>query len=205
MDFFVELEKFFGSELFGLVIMPVFIVLARVTDVSLGTLRIILIAKGYRKIAPMLGFFESFIWILAVSQIMKNLDNLYYFVMYASGFALGTYFGMFIESKLSLGEVIVRVITKYDASELVSRLISDNYNLTTIDADGQFGKVKIIFMVLKREYLSEALQIIKQYNPNAFYTVEDVKFVREGSLPGMNNYPFRGKKDKINRAFSMKK
>lgn len=205
MDFILELEKLFGKEIFGYVIMPLFIILARVTDVSLGTLRIILIAKGYRKIAPFLGFFESFIWILAVSQIMRNLDNIYYFAMYATGFGLGTYIGMFIENKLSLGEVIVRVITRYDASELVSRLINDNYNLTTIDADGQFGKVKIIFMVLKREYLQEALDIIRSYNPNAFYTVEDVKLVREGSLPGMHNYPFRGKKEKINRAFSLKK
>ena len=205
MDFLIGIEKFFGSEIFSYVLMPIFIVIARITDVSLGTLRIILIAKGYRKIAPILGFFESFIWILAVSQIMRNLDNVYYFAMYATGFALGTYIGMLMETKLSLGEVIVRVITRYDASELVAQLIKENYNLTTIDADGQFGKVKIIFMVLKREYLNDALEIIKKYNPNAFYTVEDVKFVREGSLPGMHNYPFKGRKDKIKGAFSLKK
>lgn len=205
MDFLAGLADIFGQDVYGFVILPLFIVLARVTDVGLGTMRIILISKGYRKIAPLLGFFESFIWVLAVSQIMKNLDNFYYFVMYALGFAIGTYVGMFLESKLSLGQVIVRIITKYDASELVANLVSDNYNLTVTDADGQFGKVKIIFMVMKRQYLNEAIEIIKSYNPHAFYTVEDVKFVRDGSLPGMANYPFSGKRMPIKSAFSMRK
>lgn len=206
MDFLTGLSAYFGQEMFGLVIMPLFILLARVTDVSLGTMRIILISKGYRKVAPLLGFVESFIWILAVSQIMKNLDNIFYFVVYAAGFALGTYIGMVLEGKLSLGQVVVRVITKYDASELVARLIHENHNLTTTDAEGQFGKVKIIFIVMKRQYLSEALEIIKSYNPHAFYTVEELKYVRDGSLPGMSNYEFsNNKKVPLKKAFSMRK
>ncbi len=188
MDFLASLSEIFGANTFGLIIMPIFIFLARISDVSLGTMRIILISKGYRTIAPILGFIESFVWILAVSQIMKNLDNLYYFVVYAAGFAFGTYIGMLLENKLSLGQVIVRIITKYNASDLVAKLIKEDFNLTTTDADGQFGKVKIIFMVMKREYLNDAIKIIQEYNPHAFYTVEDVKFVRDGSLPGMANY-----------------
>jgi len=205
MDFLVSLSEIFGQNLFGLVIMPIFIFLARISDVSIGTMRIILISKGYRSIAPILGFVESFVWILAVSQIMKNLDNLYYFVVYAAGFGVGTYVGMLLETKLSLGQVILRVITKYNASDLVSKLIKEDFNLTTTDADGQFGKVKIIFMVMKREYLKEAVRIIQEYNPHAFYTVEEVKFVRDGSLPGMSNYSFSHKKARLRNAFLMKK
>ncbi len=205
MDFLTGLADVFGQDVYGYIILPIFIVLARIVDVSLGTMRIILISKGYRKVAPLLGFFEAFVWILAVSQVMKHLDNMYYFVMYAFGFATGTFVGMLLENKLSLGQVIVRVITKYDASELIANLTSDNYNLTIVDADGQFGKVKLIFMVMKRQYLNEAIEIIKNYNPTAFYTVEDVKFVRDGSLPGMAKYPFSGKRSPIKSAFSIRK
>lgn len=205
MDFLSGLNAYFGDDIFGLVVMPLFIFLARIIDVSMGTLRIILISKGYKKIAPLVGFVESLVWVLAVSQIMKNLDNLYYFIVYAGGFATGTYVGMFLETKLSLGQVIVRVITKYEASELVAKLIEEEYNLTTMDADGQFGKVKVIFMVLKREFLNDAIKIIKDNNPHAFYTVEDVKFVRDGSLPGMQNYAFRSKKSNMRNAFSLRK
>lgn len=205
MDFLSGLSAYFGNETYSLIILPLFIMFARVIDVSLGTLRIILISKGYRSAAPILGFVESFIWVLAVSQIMQNLNSIYLFAMYALGFALGTYVGMVLEGRLSLGQVIVRVITKHDASELVARLIKENHNLTTTDAEGQFGKVKIIFIVMKRDFLNDAISIIKSYNPQAFYTVEDLKFVRDGSLPGMQNYEYGSKKTPMRKAFSMRK
>lgn len=118
----MNLTDIFGETFTAWVIIPLLILLARVLDVSIGTLRIILLGKGYKKLAPMLGFVESFVWILAVSQIMQNLNNLYYYVAYAGGFATGTYLGMVLEEKLSLGYVIVRVITHKDATS--SLLIS---------------------------------------------------------------------------------
>ena len=78
-----------NSELFTWVILPILICLARISDQSIGTLRLILVSKGYKLIAPFLAFFESLIWLLAVSQILKHLDNWVTFVAYGLGFALG--------------------------------------------------------------------------------------------------------------------
>jgi len=173
------------------IIVPLLIFLARIFDVSVGTIRIILIAKGLKKIAPILGFFESLIWILAVSQIMMHLNNFYYYVAYASGFAVGTLIGMIIEEKISLGYVIIRVITYKEADELVEHLRKNKYTVTVLDAMGVNGPVKLIFLVLRRTNTEEIINIIKYYNPNAFYTIEDVKFVNGGVFPAKEKSAFK--------------
>ncbi len=165
------------------IVTPLLIFLARIFDVSVGTIRIILMAKGFKKIAPILGFFESLIWILAVSQIMQHLNNFFYYFAYALGFATGTYLGIILEEKLSLGFIILRVITYKDANELVIHLREKKYSVTVLDAEGVSGAVKLIFLVLKRINAPDIIKLIKEYNPNAFYTMEDLKFVSGGVIP----------------------
>ncbi|PKL86822.1 MAG: hypothetical protein CVV22_01660 [Ignavibacteriae bacterium HGW-Ignavibacteriae-1] len=179
----MNLTDIFGSFTTVWVIIPLLILLARILDVSIGTVRIILIGKGYTKIAPALGFIESFVWIIAVSQIMQNLNNIYYYVAYAGGFALGTYLGMIIEEKLSLGYVIIRVITHKDATQLVASFREKNYPLTILDAEGINGKVSVLFLVIQRNLTESIINFIKEYNPNAFYSIEDVRFVSGGVMP----------------------
>ncbi len=184
MDWFVNL---FDPTFFSWVIVPLLIAIARILDVSIGTIRIILISKGYRAIAPILGFIEILIWILAVSQIMQHLDKFLYYIAYATGYALGTYIGMGLESKLSLGNVVIRIITNQDSSELLDILKEQEYNFTVVNAEGKFGKVKIIFMISQRHLLNKTIELLEKYNPSAFYSVEDVRYVKEGSLPGGSN------------------
>ncbi|MFH0882102.1 MAG: DUF2179 domain-containing protein [bacterium] len=178
------------NTLFSLVLLPVAIFFARIMDVSIGTIRVIFVSRGMRVVAPILGFFEVLIWIIAVGQIMKNLNEWYYYVAYASGFAAGTWVGIWIEGKLAVGMVILRIITHTDATELTSRLRELNYGLTGVDAEGARGPVKILFMLLPRHDLKAIIKQIQSYNPNAFYSVEDVRFVREGIFPpSMNRVP----------------
>jgi len=168
------------------IIIPLLIILARICDVSFGTLRIILIGKGYKNIAPLVGFGEALIWIIAVSQIMQNFDQIQYYFAYAIGYALGTFIGMKIEDRLSLGQVVIRIITHNDSSELIKSLKENNYNFTILDAEGKFGPVKMIFMITQRHTLNEAIQIIDKEYSAAFYSIEDVRYVK-GNLPGGKN------------------
>jgi uncharacterized protein YebE (UPF0316 family) len=200
MDFSI----FGGEDLVAWVIIPVFIFIARILDVSIGTIRIIFVGKGYRLLAAFLGFVEVFIWIVAVSQIMKHLNNVYYYLAWASGFATGTYIGMLIEQKLSIGLVIIRIITSGDADELIFMLIKEKYHLTAVDGEGQMGKVKVIFMVINRQQLSEVIEIVNEYNPKAFYSVEDVRSVREGAIP-KSNFPTFKKLQKLKRYLTTRK
>jgi len=176
-------------EIFAYVILPVMIFCARICDVTMGTLRVIFISKGIRYLAPFIGFFEVIIWLLAIGQVMNNLTNVVSYVAYGAGFATGTYIGMYIEEKISLGLTSVRIITKEDPQELMQYLRSHNYGVTSVDGEGATGRVKMVFTIIRRQDLAHVVGIIQQFHPNAFYSVEEVKSVAEGVFP---DKPSRG-------------
>jgi uncharacterized protein YebE (UPF0316 family) len=177
-----------NSELFAWIILPLLIFIARVADVSLGTIRVIFIARGLKYFAPFVGFFEIIIWLLAIGQIMQNLSNPVCYIAYAGGFAMGNYVGIWIAEKLSLGVVLIRVITSKDASELIEYLKTAKYGVTSVDAQGSAGKVQVVFTIIRRREVASVVNLIKQFNPKAFYTIEEVGFVEEGIFPARKTW-----------------
>ena len=167
------------SEVFRWVIMPILIFLARISDQSIGTLRLMFVSKGIKNLATALAFFESLIWLLAVSQIFKHLDNPLNYIAYAGGYATGNYIGIYFEERLSIGSVIVRVIPRKDSGELLEYLRANNFGVTAIGGEGMLGHVNILFSVVKRKELSHFIEIVHNYNPTAFYSIEDVKVVSQ--------------------------
>jgi len=173
-------SSFFNSDIFSYAIMPLLIFLARICDVSIGTLRIIFVSKGKKNIAPVLGFFEVLIWILAISKIMQNLDNYINYVAYAAGFATGNFVGMMIEEKLAMGVQMIRVFTSEKGMDLVKILNNNGFGATTIEAHGAKEKIHLVYSIVHRNELEKVLDLINGFNPKAFFTVEDVKAVNEG-------------------------
>ncbi len=151
---------------------------ARILDVSIGTLRVIFISKGLKYLAPILGFFEVLIWVVVVSKLMTDVTNPILYVAYAAGFSAGTFIGMKLEEKLSIGKVMIRIITQMNAEKLIEELEKFDFPITISDARGRKGKVKIIFSVIDKKELKEILKIVKHFNPNAFYSIEDVRYAR---------------------------
>jgi len=158
---------------------PIFIFFARILDVSLGTLRIMFVSKGFRTRATFLGFIEVLIWIIIVAQIFQNLDNWMNYVAYAGGFAAGTYIGMFIEEKMKVGVQIFRIIVNQNADQLLEKLMKADFRVTSVDGEGIYGPVKILFTIAKRKRWKELSKIVNEISPNAFYSVEDVKHVSQ--------------------------
>lgn len=171
-----------SDSVFNYVVIPALIFLARVCDVSINTVRIIFVMHGKKLLAPLLGFFEAFIWLLAIRQIITNIDAVYSYFAYAGGFATGTFLGMVIEEKLALGRVVVRVITQNPAERLTAFLREKGYRYSNLDAQSNDGKVNVLFSVVKREELPEYIGIIRKYNPQAYYTVEGVKRVSDDDV-----------------------
>ena len=163
--------------------MPLIVFLAHVTDVSLGTLRIIFTSRGRRNIAPVLGFVEVFIWIVVVSQVVKNVHSLPAYLGYAAGFAVGTYVGMKIEERLALGTLVIRIILSQGGEDLAQRLRSAGYGVTVVNGMGAEGGVKLLYTVIQRKNLDEITNVIKSINPNAFYSVEELRTVESGIFP----------------------
>ncbi|MBU4076329.1 MAG: DUF2179 domain-containing protein [Euryarchaeota archaeon] len=175
--------SFIDSDLFAWFILPLLIFISRVFDVTFGTLRIIFISKGKKFLAPFFGFFEIMIWLFAIGQVMQNLTDVNYYLAYAGGFAMGNYVGIYIEEKMAIGTLVVRIITKKDASDLIEALKSRNYGITIVDAQGATGSVKLIFTVIKRVDVNEVVGMIKHFNPKAFYSIEEVRGASEGVFP----------------------
>ncbi len=179
------------------IIIPLLIFLARVADVSIGTVRIVFVSKGFKFIAPLLGFFEILIWLLAMSRIFENLDNWLYYIAYAAGFAVGNYVGLIIEERLALGHVNLRIITSLPGDALIKRLTNEGFGITAHEAQGSRGKVNIIYCILKRSDYKQVAEIVHEYNPKAFYTLEDVRHASSGVFPmeslisGNSNIPWR--------------
>ena len=179
---------------------PLFIFFARILDVSIGTLRIMFVSKGYRMKATLLGFIEVLIWIIIVAQIFQNLDNWMNYVAFAGGFAAGNFIGMYIEEQMKMGIQIFRIIVGQESAFLSEKLKEANFRVTELSGEGKYGPVKIIFTVSKRKRWQELADIVGKYAPNAFYSVEDVKHVSQ-----MDEEVQPYKQDLITRMLKLKK
>lgn len=173
------MKDIFDQETITYIIIPILIFLARLTDVTIGTIRLIFVSKGYKFLAPILGFFEVIIWLLAISQIMQHLDNWVCYIAYGGGFAAGNYVGILLEHKLSIGNVIIRVFPKKDISILAEDLRSQSFGVSAVDIVGKDGKKQMLFSVIERKSIKKYVETVLFHNPRAFYTVEDIKSVSE--------------------------
>ncbi len=173
---------FYDSFWFVYVLLPALIFISRILDVSMDTLRIIFISRGDKIIAPILGFFEILIWLLAITRIMANLDNWTCYVAYAGGFATGNYIGLLLEERMALGIRMIRIITGRDANPLIATLRSSGFGVTTVPATGKDGPVHVIYTIVPRSQTKPVIEKVKEFNPRAFYSVEDVRGVNNDSF-----------------------
>ena len=186
-----------SDQVYAWVILPIIIFLARVCDVTLGTIRIIFTSRGKRNIAPLLGFCEVLIWIVVIGQLVQHLQSVTSYLGYAAGFAVGNFVGMYIEDHLALGTLIVRAIVPTGGTELMEKLHAAGYGVTGVDGAGATGPVKLIYTIVKRRHLKEVVAIIHSLHPKAFLSVEDVRSTEEGIFPpSLAEASFLGRKSK---------
>lgn len=163
------------DDLINWILLPILIFLARLCDVTLATLRNIFISRGFRGIVPFVGFFEVLIWLFAMKQVMVRADNAACYLAWATGFATGTYLGMRIEERLALGKQVIRIITNQNSENLIHALKEARHGVTIVDAQGAKGPVKMIFSIVRRKNLQQVVELIETLQPNAFYSIEDVR------------------------------
>ena len=171
------------ADFYAWVILPLLIFLARVADVTLQTMRIIFTSRGRRKLAPILGFFEVLIWVVALGQLVQNLGSATSYLGYAAGFAAGNYVGMFIEERLAIGTLMVRSIIDTGGEEILSRLRQAGFGATEVEGRGAVGPVRIIYTAVPRKNLRQVTEIIHTIHPHAFLTIEDLRGAEAGVFP----------------------
>lgn len=156
-------------------LLPLIVFLAEMTVVTISTMRIIFIGRGLKKMAAGLGFFEVSIWLFAIGQVMSNLDRPLCFAGFAGGFVAGNYLGMTLEQRIAFGSVLVRVITNRESGRLVELLRAAGCGVTRVGAHGLQGPVEIVFTVIQRRRLSDVLTVVREFDADAFYSIDELR------------------------------
>lgn len=157
-----------------------FIFCARICDVSLSTMRTLMLVRGQKLYAAAIGFFEVLIYIIALERIFSNLDNPFNLVIYAAGFATGNLVGSTIEEKLAVGTLTVQVITLKSPLELTEKLRANGYGVTVIEGQGREGVRYILQIILQRKKASQLRKEIDEWDKDAFWTVFDARATKGG-------------------------
>jgi uncharacterized protein YebE (UPF0316 family) len=166
----------------------------RIVDVSVGTLRVMYMVRGDRRKAVPLAFFESLIWVFAISRIMKEVDNTANMVAFAAGFAAGTMVGMTLERWIASGFVIVRVISDVGKEKLAGEMRGAGFGVTVLTGEGREGEQEILFVVALRRRAQELLDLVRRIDDGAFVTIEPVQKAMGGYLPASGATPSQMRK-----------
>jgi uncharacterized protein YebE (UPF0316 family) len=152
-----------------------FIFFARIVDVSMGTLRVILLVKGQRKIAALLGFFEVMIYLIVLGKVVGNIDKPFLIIVYCLGYASGNYVGSKIEEKLSIGRLLVQIIVKEIKCGIVDALRDAGFGVTIFEGEGMDGSSYMLNVITERKKVNELKEIINKLDCGAFLTTMDVR------------------------------
>jgi len=180
MDFLIN-----AGALQGLVFPYLFIFMARVVDMSLDVVRMLMLMRGQRLLAALIGFMEVTIFVVALNEVIKGgLDDPGKIVAYAGGFATGNLIGSIIEEKMALGHMVLQVFPHFSvAQKLVGRFREEGFGVTKVSGEGRSGPRPVLYVVLKRKNLCRALQLMDEVAPDTFYNVSDTKMIRGGVFP----------------------
>ena len=164
----------------GYLFVPLFIFFARILDVTIGTIRIIMIARGNRVLSALLGFFEVTIWLLAISQVLANLTNIVSYIAYGGGFAAGNFIGISLERRLAIGMQAIHVVTKENLKILSMLLREKGFGVTNMKATGQKGKLDFIYIVAPRKEAQQVVKLVKEFDPESFISIADLRSTSAG-------------------------
>ncbi|PKL69238.1 MAG: hypothetical protein CVV30_06595 [Methanomicrobiales archaeon HGW-Methanomicrobiales-1] len=166
----------------GGLVLPFIILIARIVETSLETVRTIYINRGHANLAACIGIIKTGIWLLSTGLVLTNLSDYLNLFAYLAGYGLGTLLGMEIEKMISLGYVIVRIFIPVDPRPLITELATLGYGMTRIEGTGSFSStVTIVFMIVPRSELGRLMGILSREYPDILYTVEDVRNIKEGA------------------------
>ncbi|MBB6697768.1 DUF2179 domain-containing protein [Clostridium algidicarnis] len=163
-------------------VLYVLIFLAKIVEVSLMTLRTVLITRGEKVVGSIIGFFEVIIWLYLVSTVLVGIsEDPIKMVVYALGFSVGNYVGSFLEEKLAIGLLTISIVASAnDAIMIAEKLRKDNLGVTLVEAEGMNEKKKMIVVHVKRKRKKEVIKLIEDTNTKAVISIADTKTVYGG-------------------------
>lgn len=161
---------------------PVIIFGLRIVDVTLATMRMLLVMRNQKVIVPFIGFFEAAIWVLAIGTAIQNLHSVWHILGYAGGFASGNLVGLWVEGKLAMGLASIRIISRNRGEEVADALRHQGFGVTEFSGYGREGRVELLLTLVKRRQINRVLDTVEGEDPEAFISVEEPRTIRRGWL-----------------------
>jgi uncharacterized protein YebE (UPF0316 family) len=152
----------------------------RITDMSLDTLRVLFVVRGRKRIVWLLGFCQSAVFVIAITQVLAHLDNPLTVLGYAAGFATGNVIGITVEERLAIGHIRLQIISSKRGIGLAKALRDGGFGVTEISARGRDGVVRLLSVDVLRKDVTRARRIAHEADEDAFITSEDVRPLRRG-------------------------
>ena len=153
------------------------IFLARVLDVSLGTFRSIVVFRGYPALAAAIGFIEVLVWVTAASQVLRQVNAWPLTLAYAGGFACGNYLGVWLEAKVAMGRELLRVISHAAPGALTAQLSDFGQQVVALKGELNGRPAEVLLITADRRQTPRLLAAVRAADPDAEYTITDVKSV----------------------------
>jgi len=154
----------------------------RVFGIAISTIRVLVMMRGRKALTFILGFIEVLTYVIAIGEVVSNLDNLWNVLGYCLGFSVGTLVGMVFDERTASGFANVRIISRYKAQSIIEQIHAAGYGATVGWGHGRGGTVGMIVAVVRRKEAERLCEIAEQCDPNAFITVEDARVVRRGYM-----------------------
>lgn len=144
----------------------------RICDVSIGTIRTILVVQGKKYLAGLAGMIEVLIWVFAMRFIFQHLDETLNLFGYAIGFGLGNIIGITIEQKIGLGFAQLNIISKIATEKIIEALRKEKFGVTVLPASGVSGSVSIAVVIVPRKHQKRIIKLVESIDANTFITVQ---------------------------------
>ena len=165
---------------------PLVIFCMRVTDVTLDTMRVLLMVRNAKWQVPLIGFVQVTIWVIAVTAVVQNLHSPLHVIGYSAGFATGNYVGMLMEERLALGLATMNTMVRQNGGRVAIALRELGFAVTEMDGRGKDGPVEVLYSVISRRKVASYIAVVEKEAPGSFLVVEDPRTVRGGSMfPGL--------------------
>jgi uncharacterized protein YebE (UPF0316 family) len=153
----------------------------RIADVTMATIRTLMVVQGRKVQAAIIGFFEIILYVLALGKVVSGLDDPGNLLAYALGFACGNYVGIYIENKIALGNLTAQVILKDSGNERLLECLRDNgFGVTVMKGIGKEGERDIFNITFNRKDLNKLKEILSEYDKNVFVTTSSTEPIMGG-------------------------
>jgi uncharacterized protein YebE (UPF0316 family) len=166
---------------------------ARVCDVSLGTLRVLMVTQGRRSVAACLGFVEVLIWVAAVSRVIGNLGKPAFAIAYAAGYACGNFTGLTVERWFAIGRQVVRVFSRRGPA-LAERLRTLGFLVTLFEGVGRDGPVHLLLLETERREVPRLVSAARELDPLCYYVIDDIRVASSATNQARSRWSLRNRK-----------